>query len=280
MEITNRNSSLPFELAKRILVNLPMDRWLIYFGTLILFLLFYLYYLKLWNKNFKLTWVYWCGLTGTAAISFGLLILAQNITLLVDDWEMRLASAGAAAGDVQISLKWNNYNDLDLRCLDPNGEEIYFGHRNSSSGGLLDVDRNVTKMDTQVPVENIFWAKGRAPDGEYRIRVQHYTNHGDPDPTAFEIRAVVGVKRAVISSSVLSGDTKLVGSFKLLKGNMVSLTKSEYDPIKSSSSPVEIGLDGDALIAQVKALVLFISFQMVILTILGRAAYKALECTV
>ncbi len=278
MGITNGNFNLAFELAKRALLSLHGDRWLIYFGTLILFLLFYLYYLKLWNKNFKLTWVCWFGLIGAAVISFGLLILAK--TLLVDDWGIRLTSAGAATGDIQISLKWNNYNDLDLRCLDPNGEEIYFGHRNSSSGGLLDVDRNVTKMDTRVPVENIFWAKGFAPDGEYRISVQHYTNHGDPDPTAFEIRVVVGVKRAVISSLILSGNTKLVGSFKLLKGKMVNLTKSEYDPVRSSSSPVEIGLGGAALIAQVKALVLFISFQMVTLTVLGRAAYKALECTV
>src|SRR5690349_9156642 len=40
-----------------------------------------------------------------------------------DDSELqrRLDLVGATSGDVQISLAWNNNNDLDLSCQDPNG---------------------------------------------------------------------------------------------------------------------------------------------------------------
>src|SRR5690242_3755857 len=63
-----------------------------------------------------------------------------------DDAELqrRLDLAGAQSGDVQISLAWNNNNDLDLSCIDPYGELIDGYNQSSRSGGVLDVDMNVT----------------------------------------------------------------------------------------------------------------------------------------
>ena len=72
-------------------------------------------------------------------------------------------------GDVQITLTWDNGADLDLHVIDPNGEEIYFYHPYSASGGILDVD------DTNgYGPENIFWPQGEAPEGTYRVSVHHY----------------------------------------------------------------------------------------------------------
>src|SRR5262245_52038031 len=43
--------------------------------------------------------------------------------------ERVLARGGNFTGDIVMSLTWDNRNDLDLHCIDPAGEHIYFKHR-------------------------------------------------------------------------------------------------------------------------------------------------------
>lgn len=109
-----------------------------------------------------------------------------------DQLSSRLKREGAKTGAVQISLMWNNYDDLDLHCLDPNGEEIFFSNKTSLSGGELDVDMNAGGAESDEPVENIFWQDGHAPVGIYKIYVNHYANHdcggGCQDPSRYFVR--------------------------------------------------------------------------------------------
>jgi len=121
--------------------------------------------------------------------------------------ERRLGEASAKGGDIQISLFWKNYNDLDLHCIDPRGEEIFFSNKRSSlTGGELDVDRNAQMPYTATPVENIYWPAGGAPPGLYRISVVHYALHGGADPTAFTVRTVArGVTNFFSSTISFSG---------------------------------------------------------------------------
>jgi ribosomal protein S27E len=114
----------------------------------------------------------------------------QDRALLLDDFSERLRQAGARSGDVQISLEWKNINDLDLHVIDPNGEEIFYNHRQSRAGGKLDVDMNANSFTTR-PVENVYWPENGAARGNYRVDVVHFANHGAPDPTQFTVRVVV-----------------------------------------------------------------------------------------
>lgn len=79
-------------------------------------------------------------------------------------------------GDIQITLRWEGLNDLDLHVVDPFGEEISYMDTTSNSGGRLDVDANAgcTGNVTQNGVENIFWPVNIAPSGEYKIFVVKY----------------------------------------------------------------------------------------------------------
>lgn len=74
-------------------------------------------------------------------------------------------------GDVQVTLIWNGDADLDLHLIDPDGVEIYFGNRNSPSGGELDVDEIPGCGNRDTWVENIFWPTGQAPPGRYEAWV-------------------------------------------------------------------------------------------------------------
>ncbi|MCS7047282.1 MAG: hypothetical protein NZO58_13065, partial [Gemmataceae bacterium] len=60
------------------------------------------------------------------------------------EFAQRLNQAGGKSGDVQLTLIWYNGNDLDLHCVEPSGEEIFFARRRSRSGGELDVDMNAS----------------------------------------------------------------------------------------------------------------------------------------
>jgi hypothetical protein len=131
----------------------------------------------------------------------------RNVALLSDTIAERVQRAGGRSGDVQVSLAWNNVNDLDLHVVDPRGEEIYYQHRNSRSGGRLDVDMNVTPQTAQ-PVENVYWPLRGAPRGQYRVMVNHFRNHGGRDPTAFTIRVLVKGQVRSYASTITFGQPK------------------------------------------------------------------------
>jgi hypothetical protein len=118
--------------------------------------------------------------------------------------ERRLDEVSAKSGEIQISLSWHNYNDLDLHCIDPRGEEIFFANRRSSrTGGELDVDQNAHLPYNTSPVENIYWPVGGAPPGLYRISVVYYAPHCETDATAFLVRTVVQDKTNYFKSTII-----------------------------------------------------------------------------
>ena len=87
----------------------------------------------------------------------------------------RLEREGGASGEVQISLAWDDFNDLDLHLFCPSGERIYFNNKKSECGGELDVDMNVRPV-SKTPVENVVWRQN-APMGTYKVGVHFYKHH-------------------------------------------------------------------------------------------------------
>ena len=69
----------------------------------------------------------------------------------------RLEREGAKAGQLSVSLMWNETDDLDLHCVEPSGEHIYYSHETSKDGAHLDVDMNAGGSLSTTPVENMYW---------------------------------------------------------------------------------------------------------------------------
>jgi hypothetical protein len=118
----------------------------------------------------------------------GLLADQSARSLLFELGEVRRSTRERLkSGDIQITLHWHNRNDLDLWCEDPTGEQIYYGHPRANSGGELDFDMNANgQRPSSDPVENIHWPRNSASKGRYRVYVNYFQQHNDPDPTEFD----------------------------------------------------------------------------------------------
>lgn len=104
--------------------------------------------------------------------------------------QRRLDEAGARAGAIEAALIWNTVDDLDLRCIEPGRQPvdaISFSHKRSSSGGELDVDRNVNEPFTTEPVEHITWPDSGVKTGEYRFAVTMYAHRSGSRPVPFQL---------------------------------------------------------------------------------------------
>ena len=127
----------------------------------------------------------------------------------ISELQARLDREGAKSSDVQVSLMWNNYNDLDLHIVCPSGERIHGGNKTSACGGVLDVDANV-RAETRKPVENVFWPEGTAPGGQYHVYVHYYQKHKkrrSKDPTTFQIIVNSGGETTEYTAELSKGDS-------------------------------------------------------------------------
>jgi len=154
----------------------------------------------------------------------------------------RLDREGASSSDVQISLMWNNFNDLDLHVVCPSGERIHGGNKESACGGVLDVDANV-KPDSRRPVENCVWPDGVAPGGVYQVYVHHYKKHAkrrSKDPTKFSIIVNAGGDPREYSGELSAGDP-------ILKVCEFSVDPPEVRAAKRAELEAELAATTEAL---------------------------------
>jgi hypothetical protein len=116
-------------------------------------------------------------------------------------------------GDVQVTLSWDTDSDVDLHVVDPSGEEVFYAHRQSASGGALDLDSNAGCDIDHVRNENITWPVGRAPRGRYTVRVDYWDSCAVAQ-TNFTVRInnVGGNPQLVTGSFTGLGDQGGLGS--------------------------------------------------------------------
>lgn len=141
----------------------------------------------------------------------------------------RLAKAGAKSGSIQVSLAWNNLNDLDLHVVPPSGERISFAFSRSNCGGHLDVDMNAAGRQSKEPVENIYWPRNGAPAGSFQVFVHYFDKHDGIDETPFEVHVLVdGVKKSYKGKLRLGDSPALVVEFQRAAIASGSSTDDEF----------------------------------------------------
>lgn len=95
------------------------------------------------------------------------------------------------SGDIELTLRWNNLNDIDLACTEPGGITISYQNRTSPSGGMLEVDMNVGGRMSNTPLEHIYWPDNSAEHGKYKVIVNYFGHHQQAeDITPYELTVI------------------------------------------------------------------------------------------
>jgi len=103
-----------------------------------------------------------------------------------EEAERRVLERGGRQGELQFTLTWEGFPDIDLEVTCPLGETISTRNK-TMCGGTLDLDANLGAAYpgglSETPVEHITWPEGTgAPSGSYQIRVRYFGANGDQRP--------------------------------------------------------------------------------------------------
>ncbi len=132
------------------------------------------------------------------------------------EFDQRIQREGGQQANSLVTLIWNNRNDLDLHIICPNGRRVYFADM-QGCGSRLDIDMNAsTNRLSNQPVENIVWPASNLPPGTYQVYVDHYANHGAPDPTDYRVRVRVNGEERQFSGRIRHGEPpRLITTFTI-----------------------------------------------------------------
>jgi subtilisin family serine protease len=151
-----------------------------------------------------------------------------------------------STGDVQVLLSWNNYNDLDLICTDPNDDYVWYKNKNVKSGGQLEIDMNVNYPDSKSPIENIFWPTSKAPNGTYNVYLIYSKKHVESKETAYNVTIKYGDKIEKFSGNIkVANDKKLIPICSFTLGNVANQKKS--NPPSNNKSKEDLLIERDNL---------------------------------
>lgn len=175
-----------------------------------------------WNNNFS--WAYSGNVTDS--------IIKKNVE----------KAGGDVNGVLRFSIQWNdddswNMNDEDAHCIEPNGNEIYYGDRRSYlSNGVLDVD--IQHPHKGIPaVENITWPsiKHMLP-GRYRFFVHTYCARGGRGGFRAEIEFNGVTYSYDYSADTIDNQTVYIADVRLNEDDTFEI--KHYIPHESSNKTI------------------------------------------
>ena len=80
-----------------------------------------------------------------------------------------------SAGEVQVTLSWDAFEDLDVHVVQPNGCDIWYGNLTCSGAGTLDRDSNAgCSANDGIDIENVIFPSSGVPSGTYTVIVDEY----------------------------------------------------------------------------------------------------------
>ncbi|HLS29925.1 MAG TPA: hypothetical protein VK021_03640 [Flavobacteriaceae bacterium] len=141
---------------------------------------------------------------------------------------LEITYLSAGSGVLQVSLSWNQENDVDLHLIEPNGEEIYYGNKYSDNGGELDVDSNPACTIDNINNENIFYEDEEGvivEAGEYEVLVDLYANCSIQDETNYTITAYYNGALIAPSEGQNPHSSQLTEEDESFNGSPISVMK-------------------------------------------------------
>jgi len=126
---------------------------------------------------------------------------------ITDGIDQRIEDNGAGTGDVQFSITWDNYNDIDIwvKLHDGKTHGTISWMNREFANGFLDIDRNV-KPETNKAIENIFWNTNEAPYCGYTVYIHKYKQWDDASITTVYLRAKIDDKVVYKKFSIRARD--------------------------------------------------------------------------
>lgn len=125
---------------------------------------------------------------------------------------------GGKIGDVNVVLRWNTKDDLDLHIHCPDGSIINFKIVDKAAvcGGALDVDANFKDKDVVTsPAENVTWPERKAAPGDYVVKVNRYKDRTGSQSTPFTVELFINREPMETHEGVAEDTTKDVFTFTL-----------------------------------------------------------------
>jgi len=132
---------------------------------------------------------------------------------------IRVIENNGEFGCMSFTLIWNSTDDLDLDVIDAKNNHIWYkkycksnDNKFSSTGGQLDIDLNAEHIDTNQPVENIYF-KCTPPTGIYTARVKAFEKR-DQNPVT--VKLIIRNKGSIIKeiSNTISQQNEMVELIK------------------------------------------------------------------